>query len=301
MTTNITSRISDTTSTQSTDVATFPHFVENLVADPTPHYERELVMGVLFALWLSTLLMKQILPPLFPKIRTITPARQRQIFTLWPMILLKLTVCYLTIESELSTWSRQPFVSISTKTLQQMHHQTNVFYILVLGYTFELLHRPSPLDFEVHHVCVLLGYLYYRLRFAHVSDVESIDPLTQAATVNLFHLVTIMLIFGVGPVDFASETMRFVYYACDASLLTSNIMRLCVVWTWTARLSQWYVMITHLWINSMSLIEVWGGLEMAICAMFVAYWIFCECLEIVSMMGLSKRYAAAVGMRKKFA
>lgn len=299
MASNITSHLSEVLHTKSNHVIEFVHLVQGLVADPTPHHERELVMGLLVTLWLATILMKQILPRLFPKIRTITPARQRQIFTLWPMIILKLTVCYLTIESEFATRFHPPGLEDRAKTLEQQHHQTNVFYILVLGYTFELLHRPSPVDFEVHHVCVLMGYAYYRLRFAHVSDLESINPVTQRATINLFHLVSIMVMLGVGPVDFASETMRFVYYACDASAFTANIMRLCVAWTWAARLSQWYVMITHLLSSFMSLVEAWGWIEMGICALFVAYWIWCECLEIVSMMGLSKRYAGRVGKGKK--
>lgn len=287
-----------TVSTKSHDAIEFAHLVQRVVADPTPTHERELVMGLFVALYVATQIAKFSLPRVFPKIHTITPARQRQIFTLWPMIILKLTVCYLTAEAEYATRFQSAGLRNGSKTFELMHHQTNVFYILVLGYIFELLYRPNPIELDYHHVFVLMGYSYYRLRFARVSDLEAVNPVTQAATINLFHLVTIMVIFGVGPVDLASETIRFVYYAIDAKSWSANIMRICVGVTWVGRLSQWYVMLEHLAGSVTSLVEALGWFEMGVCTAFIAYWIWMETVEIVFLIGLSKRYAGRIVQRK---
>lgn len=294
---NTTSNLTVKMTTTSHRAIELAHFVQDVIAEPAPTFEREIVMGILMALYVSTQIAKATLPHMFPRINRITLGRQRQIFTLWPMIILKLAVCYFTAEAEYASRFRPH--GLDTKPFELIHHQTNIFYILVLGYVFELLHRPNPIELDYHHVFVLMGYTYYRVRFAHIPNSETATSASTIAVVNLFHLVAIMVIYGVGPVDLASEAMRFFYYAIEPSVWSVQVMRLCVAVSWIGRLSQWVVMLQHLSKSMTSLLNVWGWWEMGICTVFIAYWIWMETVELFFLVSLSKRYAnTVVEMRK---
>jgi hypothetical protein len=294
---NTTSPMRVTSVDTTTPALKFAHAVQYVITEPAPTYERELIMGIFISLYITTQLAKLILPPLFPRINSITPGRQRQIFTLWPMMALKLTVCFLMAESEYALRFRP--ASTYHKPFELIHHQSNIFYVLVIGYMFELLHRPNPLELDYHHVFVMMSYTYYRVRFAHLFGTEASTSAMRDATTNLFHLAAIMVMYGVGPVDLASETMRFFYYAIEPKGWSVQVMRACVGVAWAGRIAQWTVMLDHLYRSVSSLVLAWGWLEMSICAVFIAYWIWMETVEMFFLIGLSHRYAGKVSKTKK--
>jgi len=246
--------------------------------------DRIIIIALLMYLYLGTFLTRQILPLLSPRIILLPIYRRQQLAVTLPMLILRCGVAFLVAESEFSTRYTAP------KSIRLLDHQASLIYLLTIGYIFELLHRPSPLDLDLHHLAVVAAQLYYFHHRATRSVSEHLD---------VFQLIIILVIYGIGPVDFASENIRLIYYVAPPSYLSLAGIYALTALGWTGRIVQWYVMGSYIMERREDLERGLGWREGCIWVVFLGFWVYCEVVEVVHFLRLGEKYKKKIGEMEK--
>lgn len=241
--------------------------------------DRTTIITLLMYLYLGTFLTRQLLPLLSPRINLLPIYRRQQLAVTIPMLILRCGVAFLVAESEFST--RYP----TPKSIQLLDHQASLFYLLTIGYIFELLHRPSPLDLDLHHLAVVAAQLYYFHHRATRSASEHLD---------VFQLIIILIIYGIGPVDFASENIRLIYYAAPPNHLSLAGIYALTALGWAGRIVQWCVMGRYIIERREDLGRGLGWVEGSVWLVFLAFWVYCEVVEVLHFLRLGGKYKRKV-------
>lgn len=244
--------------------------------------DRAVVMALLMYLYFGTLLTRQLLPLISARVPLLSVARQQQLAVTVPMLFLRCGVAALVAESEFSYRYHSPS---TPKPISLLDYQANLSYLLTTGYVFELLFRPSPLDLVLHHLAVVAAQFYY---FYH----RVISP--EEDHLAVFQLLIILVIYGIGPVDFASENIRLIYYAAKPSFLTLGVIYALTTLGWAARFVQWWTMAGYIVEKNEQLRDIWNLGEAGLWASFLAFWIYCEVVEVVHFLRLADKWKARI-------
>jgi hypothetical protein len=242
--------------------------------------DRVIIMSLLIYLYFSTLLTRHLLPLISLRVSLLPTYRQQQLAVTIPMLILRCGVALVVAESEFTHRYHPPG---TPKPIQLLDHQASLIFLLTLGYIFELLLRPSPLDLDLHHLAVVVAQFYY---FHH----RATKPVDEHLAV--FQIIIILVIYGIGPVDFASENIRLIYYAAPPNVLSLAGIYALTVLGWAGRFVQWGVMGRYVWDGNLS-----GGLgwrEGAVWVAFLGFWVYCEVVEVVHFLRLGEKYRKRV-------
>lgn len=230
---------------------------------------------VLLTLLLSTCAAKYVLTRTSPKFSLLPTHRQRKLQTTIPIMFLHATVSLLMASAERE--------SVLPKSREVIDYQFGIFYLLCVGYLFELLYlRATPLspDF-LHHSAVIGATIWFN------SKLEPHGHEFSQGTLEIAQIPIIMGIYGVGLLNLGLNGLRLVYFgvfpfhAPTLHLITDFFS----VIAWEGFITQWYLVLSH--IASSQLVSCLGWKEQGVSALVLLFWAQDEVNAAIKLRGMA--------------
>lgn len=271
-----------------------------------------LLLSELIALYLGCQVMRIVMPRISRRMSSHPKRRQRQIYTLLPVLLLKTIVMVLLFTSLDFSWLRMLFMNEqmpppnSTETpAPNIKSQFLILLVMSTSYIFEVLHRPCSLELISHHISLqALPYYYWfyakdrmlaevaTLGFDN-SDARAMSESTRDtySHIPVMQFFVLMTVFGPGVTDGFSDLTFLLYYTTSPMVRRNRMMvELISSGATIARGIQWVLLSGFVFCHWSMLMEALGLVEKVVFAVSIPLWFWTEVDEILKLRGMTRKF-----------
>ena len=294
--------ISDSSLPNSLKYKSYLKLILFLAMSPTPslvHFrslilshsnDRLLILSELLLLYITTHLTHFILSLLSPRFRLSPPHRQRQLSIIPPIILTKLVsinLIFTTIYFNPSTTFISPFSVFRDVSL--VDELFDYWFLITIGYVFELLYRPSPTLLQGHHLILQVFNFYYPLFLRH-------QPQNGLFSGFLFILVT----FGLGIEDTVVDIFVLFYRTLPVEGRAARwLVRGLGVTQELTRALEWAVVGWYLLAQLGEARRLVGTGELIFWGLLLVGWVWTEIDDWVKLRSMWKKFGRKVDEKRE--
>ena len=250
-----------------------------------------LILTELLLLYITTYLTQFLLSIISPQFNRSPPDRQRQLAIILPIILTKL----ISISLILSTL----YAKISSKSFEQIPFFRSIFgdsrsntaltdelfdywFLITIGYVFELLHRPSPPLLQGHHLVLQLFNYYYPFFLRHSSKNDLCSG-----------ILFILVIFGLGIQDTVVDIFALLYRILTAESKGATILvRGLGVLQECTRALEWLMLGWYLFTQWGEARRLLGPGELMFWGALLAGWVWTEVDDFVKLRAMTRKFGS---------
>lgn len=221
-----------------------------------------------------------IIPILSPRVSSLPARRQQQLAVAIPVILLKATIMFLITDTLLSTSEAQ-----AGGPGPSFDYRFQTLFFIAISYIFEILQRPSSAELIGHHLYLQALPFYYWFWLSGKSS-------AHAELVTRFF--ELMVLFGPGATDIASDITFLLYYCAPRSGVGLFVIRATSWFATGARALQWIILIGYGYSSYGVATGVLAWWEKSTFVVSVALWVWTEVDEILKIRGMVGKFSKSL-------